>query len=131
MNIDLNVPINQQIPGGIYLVFASTRPSELAADSATTFDGRAAYFCMTPDETCDGSNVHRAWTMQDAIMVAMRPSEEEHESYNLIHWGPNNAEHATLVGPLLEDRRNMLATLMEGRLRRYHPHMTLYVQAAN
>ena len=114
MNIDLNIPINQQIPRGIYLVFASTKVEHLAADSATMFDVRAAHFCTVPRETCAASKVDPAWKMQDAIIAMMRPNKEEHEKYNLIHWGTNNAEHATLVGPLLEDRYRTLGTLMKG-----------------
>ena len=133
--VDPNVPIGQQVPRGIYFVFAATGVAQLAADPATTFHGSVARFCMTPNQTCTASNnnVHAAWNMQDTIMMAMRPDKPEHEAYNLIHWGPNNAEHGTLVGPLLKDRQDKLATLVHvnGPLGRYHPHMIMYVEGRN
>lgn len=116
-SLSAGLSVGEQVIAGVYLVFTD-RPMRLVLEKTPAFSWDTAYFCLDPYKTCAcvepgtvrlgdstvGGGLSLApscdscWRMQDLLVETLVPLNCD---INLVHWGPNMKQHATVVGPLL------------------------------
>ena len=106
------IPCSKQLPPGVYLVFMDRLPSVVQQEEGKLFRMDKTFFCVEPYKTCkeekpiNGMAVlkdscYDCWTFQDLLLSILKP--HGFELLSLVHFGPNNEQHATIVGPLPEN----------------------------
>ena len=142
-NLSSQHPVSDQFPSGHYAIFTDKPVDELNRENLT-FTMQRAHFCLKPYETCsDGMAVWfspqphlrlrkscgECWALQDKLIKVL--PDEDYKCFNLVHWGPKNKQHATMLGPLTFEQYGKCVQLITDKLPWITPFMTFHSYGGN
>ena len=129
-----NKPISDQLKTGFYMV-VTDRPTDAINEENNTFTMQSTFFCLEPYSTCaknvEGERylqLHKScgicWKCQDKLIETL--ATEDYKCFNLVHWGPDNEQHATVLGPLTLEQYKKCAIMIKNRYPWIDEYTTMY-----
>lgn len=126
--------ISDQLSSGIYMVFMD-RSVDIVNREGLAFVTKNAYFCIEPYSTCAHpmpgerylhlqKSCNSCWKLQDKLVELLQ--NEDYRCFNLIHWGPDNKQHATMLGPLTPEQYEKCAILINTKYPELHRFTTTH-----